>query len=348
MTAPSNLTATSDDDKQSTLAWDAAPDNSITSYQYRVSGDGGAEWDPDWTDVPGNVWSTTAYTVMGLTNRIPYTFEVRTARTDQTGPAATAGGTPEGPPTVPNTPKNLRAGGQDGTLDLSWHAPPLEDDRVPVTSYTVRYRPEGSESWTTITSHKLRKGVTWQYLTINGLENSQHYEVQVAALNRLGASQWTSTIGTPQPSRTDPPPPPDGQVALPELNVGGISAVWTRSSGSDYLHPGAQRSGNTVYDACDGTLNFKVFWEGPEAYSNTSSHHRIADEYQVHINKRGGAGHVNYWFDYEFEGTNFYGMYGDLSVRGGSRLSIQVRSYYEGQGWSTWTKPPVSLSCSQE
>ena len=208
LTAPSNLTATSDDDKQSTLAWDASPDNSITSYQYRVSGDGGAEWDLDWTDIPSSGWSTTAYTVRGLTNRIPYTFEVRTARTDQTGPAARAGGTPEGPPTVPNTPKDLRARGQDGVLELDWHAPPLEDDRVPVTSYTGRYRPEGLGSWTTITGHKLRKGVTWQYLTINGLENSQHYEVQVAAVNRLGAGPWTSAIGTPQPGWTDPPPPP--------------------------------------------------------------------------------------------------------------------------------------------
>ena len=142
------------------------------------------------------------------------------------------------------------------------------------------------------------------------------------------------------------PPPPSGQVALPELNVGGIDAIWTISSGSEYIHPDA-RNGNSLSDVCNGTLSFKVYWEGPKPPSNTGSHH-IADEYQAHINKRGGAGHVDYWFDYEFGGTSFYGMYGDLSVRGGSSLSIQIRSYYEGQGWGTWTKPPVSLSCSQE
>ena len=62
-------------DRHVTLSW-SAPDPgtaAITGYDYRVSGDDGATYEPDLTDV-GNV---TRRTVTGLTNGTAYTFEVR-------------------------------------------------------------------------------------------------------------------------------------------------------------------------------------------------------------------------------------------------------------------------------
>ena len=119
LTAPTGLTASDGEDKQSELSWTPAVDDSITKYQYRASHDGGNTWDPGWTDAPGTGWSSTSYTVTGLTNLIPYTLELRTARSgSEVGPAAQTTATPEGPPTVPGAPtiKDLVTG--DGELRL--------------------------------------------------------------------------------------------------------------------------------------------------------------------------------------------------------------------------------------
>ena len=348
VTAPVNLTASSGEDRHSVLGWDAAIDDSIVKYQYRVSANGGDTWNPDWKDIPNSSWTTASHTVRGLTNLVFYTFEVRTARQHENGPAARTTATPEGPPSVPGQPVILDVAARDSELFLSWDAP-IEDERAPITSYTVRYRRENSGSWTTMTGHYHPVGTSRQYRFIDGLTNNRHYDLQVAAVNRLGAGPWASTTGTPQPSATEPPPPPPSEpdqepVALPELNVGPIAAYWTEASGSDTLHPDT-RSSNSLYNVCDGTHSFKVYWEGPEPHPSATSHN-ILDEYEAHITTRGGAGRVNHWFDYEYGGSDYYGMYGTVSVRESSGLSVKIRGRYEGQGWGTWSKP-VNLNCFQ-
>ena len=343
LTAPTGLTASDGEDKQSELSWTPAVDDSITKYQYRASHDGGNTWDPDWTDAPGTGWSSTSYTVTGLTNLILYTLEVRTARSGrEIGPAARTTATPEGPPTVPGAPtiNDLVTG--DGELFLAWD-PPLEDRRAPITSYTVRHRPEGSGSWTTVTGYNHPKHSSTKYMTIEGLVNRQHYDVQVAAVNRLGTGSWARTIGTPQ-APAKPPPTPE-HPELPEINVGPLAAYWTKESGSDAIHPDA-RSGNSLYDACNGTLSFKVYWSGPEPHPDAEENN-IGDEYEADITTRNGAGKVDHWFDYEYGGSDFYGMYGTVSVRETSNLSVKIRGRYEGQDWGSWSSP-VSLNCFQE
>ena len=345
LTAPTGLSASDGEDQRSALSWDAAIDDSIANYQYRASADGRSTWDPDWTDAPGTGWTSTSYTVTGLTNLIPYTFELRAARSNsEAGPAAQTTATPEGPPTVPGAPtiKDLVTG--DGELFLVWNAP-LEDRRAPTTSYTVRHRPENSGSWTTVTGHYHPVGSSTQYITIDGLVNRQHYDLQVAAVNRLGAGPWAHTTGTPQaPAKPAPTPEPEAPE-LPEINVGPLAAYWTKESGSDVIHPDA-RSGNSLYNVCNGTLSFKVYWSGPEPHPDAEENN-IADQYEAHITTRNGAGAVDHWFGYEYGGPDFYGMYGTVSVRETSNLRVQIRGRYEGQNWGPWSRP-VSLNCFQE
>ena len=61
------------------LTWQTGDSGSepITKYQYRVSGDGGDNWNPDWGDIPGSGAGTTSYQVTGLRNDAGYLFQIR-------------------------------------------------------------------------------------------------------------------------------------------------------------------------------------------------------------------------------------------------------------------------------
>ena len=61
------------------LTWQTGDSGSepITKYQYRVSGDGGDNWNPDWGDIPGSGAGTTSYQVPGLRNGTGYLFQIR-------------------------------------------------------------------------------------------------------------------------------------------------------------------------------------------------------------------------------------------------------------------------------
>ena len=327
------------------LGWDAAIDDSIAKYQYRASHDGGNTWNPDWTDAPGTGWSSTSYTVTGLTNLILYTLEVRTARSgSEIGPAARTTATPEGPPTVPGAPtiKDLVTG--DGELRLVWNAP-LEDRRAPITSYTVRHRPENSGSWITVTDYNHPEHSSTKHITIEELVNRQHYDLQVAAVNparhRLMGTHHRYPTGSSQTAPTPEPEDPE----LPEIDVGTLAAYWTKESGSDEIHPDA-RSGNSLYNVCNGTLSFKIYWSGTEPHPDAQENN-IGDEYEADITTRNGAGAVDHWFDYEHGGSDFYGMYGTVSVWETSNLRVKIRGRYEGHDWGSWSRP-VSLNCFQE
>ena len=344
MTAPANFSASAGEDRKSRLSWDQSNDDSIIGYQYRASPDGGTTWTPDWTKMPGSGWTTNSYTVTGLTNRVTYTFEVRALRADENGPAGDTTAEPEGPPSAPDPPVSITVLTMDGGLYFGWTTPPTEDERAPITSYQVRHSQESSGSWTTTTVQNKPLGARGKHVEITGLTNNTHYTLQVAAVNRLGSSTFASATGTPQPTPEPPPPPPDGTDEVPALNLGQLTAFWTDAYGSDAPHPDGPS--NSLYDVCDRTLSFKIFWDGPKEHPNVAAN-SIADEYEAHITTKGGAGNVTHKFDYEYGGEQYYAMYGTLSVRGWSSLSIQTRSRYSSHGWGTWTKP-VRLSCSLE
>ena len=106
--APRSLTAEAGFE-QAVLSW-TAPVNAgrtpIVRYEYRVSSDGGVSWSPDWTAVPpasagGDAADATGYTVSGLDNDTPYTFEVRAVNTDGAGTAAQRAATPTAVNTAP-------------------------------------------------------------------------------------------------------------------------------------------------------------------------------------------------------------------------------------------------------
>ena len=317
---------------QVTLSWDNPEDSSITRYQYRQRVTSESAWDPDWTDIPGSGASTTSYTVGDLANWTPYTFQIRAVRGNEPTATSAATATPEGPPSAP---RNLAARGQDEGITASWQTPPAGDEQAPVTSYKVRYRQVGmgTSPWQNLTRANDDRSTTQE---INNLTNRQHYEVQVAAVNRVGTGQWASVKATPQ-APDSPPPAPTGDAAL---TLGILGLFWDNSA-----------TGNTLWaDTCTGSRSFRIIWDGPKG------HDRAADEWAAHINTSGGAGSVTHDFreipirDQEGDEdsdsqqhSGYYEMYGTVNFEGNGSLSVNVRGRF-GETWGTWS-PTGSLYC---
>ena len=76
------------------LSWNDPNNSDIESYQYRVSDDGGNNWDPDWTEIDGSGASTTSLTLSDLDHRTEYTFGVRAVVAGVSGEAASVTATP--------------------------------------------------------------------------------------------------------------------------------------------------------------------------------------------------------------------------------------------------------------
>ena len=316
---------------QVTLHWDNPEDSSITRYQYRQRVTSESAWDPNWTDIPGSGASTTSYTVGNLVNWTPYTFQIRAVRGNEPTATSAATATPEGPPSAP---RNLTARGQDEGITASWQTPPAGDEPAPVTSYKVRYRQVGmgTSPWQNLTRANDDRSTTQE---INNLTNRQHYEVQVAAVNRLGTGQWASVKATPQAPYAAPPAP----TGDPDLTLGTLGLFWANST-----------TGNTLWaDTCTGSRSFRIIWDGPKG------HDRAADEWAAHINTSGGAGGVTYSFretpipvqegdeDSEPQHSGYYDMYGTVNFEGNGSLSVNVRGRF-GETWGTWS-PTGSLYC---
>ena len=295
---------------QVTLRWDNPEDSSITKYQYRQRFTSESAWDPDWSDIPGSGASTTSYTVGNLANWTPYTFQIRAVRGNEPTATSAASATPEGPPLAP---RNLAARAQDEGITASWQIPPAGDERAPVTSYKVRYRQVGmgTSPWQNLTRANDDRSATQE---INNLTNRQHYQVQVAAVNRVGTGQWASVKATPQ-APDSPPPAPTGDAAL---TLGILGLFWDNST-----------TGNTLWaDTCTGLRSFYIIWDGPKG------HDRAANEWAAHINTSGGAGVVTHGFRPPPGERDYYEMYGTVNFEGNGSLSVNVRGHF-GETWGT-------------
>ena len=316
---------------QVTLRWDNPEESSITRYQYRQRVTSESAWDPDWTDIPSSGASTTSYTVGNLANWTPYTFQIRAVRGNEPTATSAATATPEGPPSAP---RNLVARGQDQGITAWWQTPSAGDEQAPVTSYKVRYRQVGmgTSPWQNLTRANDDRSTTQE---INNLTNRQHYEVQVAAVNRVGTGQWASVKATPQPPYAAPPAP----TGDPDLTLGTLGLFWDNSP-----------TGNTLWaDTCTGLRSFRIIWSGPKG------HARGADEWAAHINTNRGAGVVTHAFretpiryqegdeDSQPQHSGYYDMYGTVNFEGNGSLSANVRGRF-GETWGTWS-PTGSLYC---
>ena len=188
----------SPDNGQVTLRWNA-PQNTggalIVRYEYRW-GESGGEFG-DWMRVDSSERSAT---VRNLTNGREYVFEVRGVNALGYGGVETVQATPSRPTggggfgggggsggvrqTVPSAPRNLRAGGGDEQVALSWQAPE-NDGGSEIRDY--QYRINGRNPWTTI-------GSTDTTHTVTGPDNGTVYVFEVRAVNRIGRGRASNRV----------------------------------------------------------------------------------------------------------------------------------------------------------
>ena len=327
-------------DRRATVTWDAPP--AITGYQYRVSNDDGASWNPDWTNIPGSNARTTSFTAWDLANNFEHVIEVRALGRAKPSEAARFKATPMGPPSVPLMPETLEMITRDRALYVSWYKPE-EDPRAPVTSYKAQYRPYGSSgAWSDLPVTGAHD-IPWKlyyYQLIEGLDNRRPYEVQVAAVNGVGRGPWATATGVPQAEYRSGPPSDGGDE---ELDLGPLNASWTDRLNSVTFHPDTKVPlGNVIENSCLAPATFRVFW-GVQGKS--------AEEYETDIQTRYGAGEFTHRVGAEtVSGSGRTAareqgyIYGTANLHRDSRLSVRVRARFDPEGWSTWSEP-ADLHC---
>ena len=228
--APATLSATPGD-AQATLTWTAPTSDgsaAITKYQYRVSTDGGSNWDPDWTDVPDGSDTGTdqaderTLTVTGLANGILHTFQVRAVNSVGGGGEVEATATPIG---APGAPASLTATPGNTQATLAW-TPPASDGGDPITKYQYRVSVDGgstwSPDWTDVPDADSDSDqADERTVTVTGLANGTVHTFQVRAVNSEGNGDLREATATPAagPSAPDAPAtltatPGDAQVTL--------------------------------------------------------------------------------------------------------------------------------------
>ena len=190
--APTNLLATSGEDRKTTLSWDDSSDSTITTYQYRVSGDSGQTWNPDWTAIGGSDANTTGHIVTGLTNGIEYKIQVRAENIfGFSEPSNTATATPLSP--VP-APEGLQAtSGGDGRTTLSWNNPGNDD----ITGYEYRVSDDSGSNWNPDWTAIGGSLADTTGHTVTGLTNGIEYTLAVRARDIFGPGAANTAKATP-------------------------------------------------------------------------------------------------------------------------------------------------------
>lgn len=174
---PTSIAATAASHSQINLAWSAPESGGApASYSYRYR----AQGDSDWIMRTG-ITGTSAQ-VTNLSGGTTFEFQVQavndggaSAWTPSTPVTAT---TPAAPPPKPAQPTVTATG--TITLRVTW---------TPVTGATqhnLRFKKSADSAWTT------RANVTSPY-DITGLDPSTPYDVQVQAVNAVGAGAWSDS-----------------------------------------------------------------------------------------------------------------------------------------------------------
>jgi titin len=215
---PSVITSSASYSNQQSLVKWAEPVNTggapILSYnlQYSSTGSTGS-WLP--TTPYSFSASTISYTFTGLTNGTRYYFQVQAVNLNGLGPySAQTSNSTAIPATTPDPPINLSTTAGINSISVSWN-PPVNNGGAIISSYTLQYR-TGAGNWTTIPL------ISQPQYIITGLNQSTTYDIQVVAINVVGAGSYSIIVN----GQTDSTPnnPTDLQGSYGNAQV---SLKWT-------------------------------------------------------------------------------------------------------------------------
>ena len=245
---------------QLTLRWSAPTDDGgrpITGYRIeRAAARGGP-----WTVLVASTGSTaTTYTHTGLAPNTTRFYRVQAINAQGRGePSNVAEGRTNAAP--PGQPRGVRARATGpSSIALTWQVP-ATDGGERITGYAIRMR-SGGGAWITITRNTRSTATTYEH---TGLQPATVYRYQVAAINRVGAGQWSLEAVTS--TRPDVPDPPTGLTAR-AMGASQIDLAWNapRSTG------GAAVVGYRIEGSSNGGRTWRIVRGNTRSTATTYSH----------------------------------------------------------------------------
>ena len=177
---PTNISVSSVGETSATVAWDFVA--AVDHYKVRHAVTGTENW-----VTSGNI-SAGTYEITGLTSDITYQWQVRAKCADGSGSDYSAGQGADFTPTevinetcVASVPTNKVVDNiGESNVTFNWTFDPLMDH------YNVRFRPNGSSTWTTLTSLRESEGDftvsgSTASMPVSGLTAETEYEWQLRA-----------------------------------------------------------------------------------------------------------------------------------------------------------------------
>ena len=166
--------------------------------------------------------------------------------------------------TVPDAPTGLAATRGDGRVTLSWKAPG-SDGGAAIGDYRIERSSDGGGTWTTVADGPS----TATTATVTGLVNGTSYVFRVAAINAVGAGNFTANSVAVVPGRVASAPLPpavtrgDGRVTLSwqaPASDGGLPITdyvirWSTDQGvtwNTFAHPASSATSITVTGLANG------------------------------------------------------------------------------------------------
>jgi len=167
------------------LKWLAPNSNggaAITDYVITMSTDGIV-----WTPIDDGVSTLTTADIIGLTNGIPYRFQVAAVNVAGTGKYVTSA-TVAPRLALPGAPTITSALSELGQATVYWRTP-SDDGGSEITDYVIAYSLDGL-NWTVfpdaVSSARLA--------TVSGLISGRYYRFRVAAVNKLGQGAYSRSF----------------------------------------------------------------------------------------------------------------------------------------------------------
>lgn len=212
---PTDLEVLKEDAKSITIEWanPSSPFITIVSHRIEHRKKGAIEWISDSIEA-----FATTYTIEGLTRDTLY--QIRVKNVADTGYVATSSTLEAStdPYDLPSEPRNVRVSDQQvDSLTIAW-SPPADSGGRNIAVYDVRYRQEGTEEWT---EEEVRGSTS---LTIDNLTIGTTYEVQVRAVNSVGAGPWTEVLLAMTAAHTPPEKPRNPRITDREFRS--LSVSW--------------------------------------------------------------------------------------------------------------------------
>lgn len=212
---PTDLEVVKESAKSITIEWvnPSSPFITIVSHRIEHRKKGAIEWLSDSIEA-----FATTYTIEGLTRDTLY--QIRVKNVADTGYVATSSTLEAStdPYDLPSEPRNVRVADQQiDSLTIAW-SPPADSGGRNIAVYDVRYRQEGTTEWT---EEEVRKSTS---LTIENLTIGTTYEVQVRAVNSVGAGPWTEVLLAMTAAHTPPDKPRSPRITDREFRS--LSVTW--------------------------------------------------------------------------------------------------------------------------